>query len=57
VFLTGKTGYTRTRGQCWVVTRYKVTRYCIALLLGVTSPVTRYYLPGVTLSLTSYFLK
>jgi len=26
--------------QCWVVTRYKVTRYCNTLLLGVTSPVT-----------------
>jgi len=39
--------------QCWLVKRYKVTRYCNALLLGVTSPVTRYYWPGVTLSVTS----
>jgi len=37
--------------------RYKVTRYCNALLLGVTSPVTRYYWLGVMLSVTSYFLK
>jgi len=43
--------------QCWVVTRYRVTRYCNVLLLGVTRPVTRYYWPGVTLAVTSYFLK
>ena len=28
-----------------------------ALLFGVTSPVTRYYLPEVTLQVTSYFLQ
>ena len=35
----------------------KVTRYCNALLFGVTSPVTRYYLPEVTLQVTTYFLQ
>ena len=39
--------------QCWVVTRYKSN----ALLFGVTSQVTRYYLPKVTLQVTSYFLQ
>jgi len=39
--------------QCWVVTRYKSN----ALLFGVTSQVTRYYLPEVTLRVTSYFLQ
>jgi len=39
--------------QCWVVTRYKSN----ALLFGVTSQVTHYYLPEVTLQVTSYFLQ
>jgi len=30
-------------GQCWVVTRYKVTRYCNALLIRVASKVTSYF--------------
>ena len=38
--------------QCWVV-----TRYCNVLLFRVTSQVTRYYLPEVTLQVTSYFLQ
>jgi len=37
--------------QCWVVTRYKIN--CNALLFGVTNGVTRYYLPEVTLQVTS----
>jgi len=35
--------------QCWVVRVTFVMRYCNALLFGVTSQVTCYYLPEVTL--------
>jgi len=42
-------------GYLFVIT--EVTRYCNALLFGVTSTVARYYLPEITLSVTSYFLQ
>ena len=40
----------RSLSQRWIV-----ARYCNALRFGVTTRVTRYILPKVTLSVTAYF--